>query len=268
MSSEILRRHWFERVKHDREKRQAILDGIMVYQASNGRWCISDRKTHKYLPTAMGDWQSEVRWDFRSGLGKQIYRGCPLQYFFNTPPAQPNKYPYNNRIRFEIENNRGIHWIDNTVVVYLLKVVLHQCLIDVGARIYIYWFESHCPWGMRSPTSRMVCAVSSARISCPSKSFIQPLRMCSHSHSQGGTVLIVIVIVPPPLNLSGRQRVQAVVLRTGMRVCSSYHDDPIKVKTHGLASASWFMCSLNRCVWSSMVLSWTSKKYNYPRTNA
>jgi hypothetical protein len=109
VSAEILRRHWFERVKHDREKRQAILDGIMVYQASNGRWCISDRKTHKYLPTAMGDWQSEVRWDFRSGLGKQIYRGCPLQYFFNTPPAQPNKYPYNNRIRFEIENNRGIH---------------------------------------------------------------------------------------------------------------------------------------------------------------
>ena len=54
------------------------MEGILVYQAANGKWCISDRKTHKYLPTAMGDWQTDVRWDFRLGLGKLIYRGHPM----------------------------------------------------------------------------------------------------------------------------------------------------------------------------------------------
>ena len=208
MSSEILRRHWLS------EWSTIGRRGKPFWMAS---WYTKLRMAGGALVTGKRTSTFLLQWVIGSPKCAGILgRVCANKFTgvvhcstFSTPPAQPNKYPYNNRIRFEIENNRGIHWIDNTVVVYLLKVVLHQCLIDVGARIYIYWFESHCPWGMRSPTSRMVCAVSSARISCPSKSFIQPLRMCSHSHSQGGTVLIVIVIVivPPPLNLSGRQRV-------------------------------------------------------------
>ena len=41
------------------------MDGFVVYQASNGRWCISDRSVHKYLPVTMGEWDTRIRWDFR-----------------------------------------------------------------------------------------------------------------------------------------------------------------------------------------------------------
>lgn len=57
-----------EKVKEDHDKRQAIMDHILVYQATNGRWCISDREVHKFLPPTMGDWDTRVRWDFRWGM--------------------------------------------------------------------------------------------------------------------------------------------------------------------------------------------------------
>ena len=138
MSSEILRRHWLS------EWSTIGRRGKPFWMAS---WYTKLRMAGGALVTGKRTSTFLLQWVIGSprcaGILGRVWANkftgvVPLQYFFNTPPAQPNKYPYNNRIRFEIENNRGIHWIDNTVVVYLLKVVLHQCLIDVGARIYIF----------------------------------------------------------------------------------------------------------------------------------
>ncbi len=51
-------------VRDDRNKRQEVMGGIVIYEVNNGRMCISDRKTNKYLPNTMTPWETAVKWDF------------------------------------------------------------------------------------------------------------------------------------------------------------------------------------------------------------
>lgn len=53
-----------EKVREDRAVRDSIMKGIVVYTV-NGRACISNRTSNRFLPTTMSAWLEEVAWDWR-----------------------------------------------------------------------------------------------------------------------------------------------------------------------------------------------------------
>ena len=60
-------------LRQDRAKREEIMSGIVVYEVANGRMCISNRKTNKFLPSTMTPWETAVKWDFKFfGFKKNI----------------------------------------------------------------------------------------------------------------------------------------------------------------------------------------------------
>jgi len=52
-------------VRHERQQRYAVLDGLQMYEANGGRWCVSNGTNHNFLPPTFATWYPEILWDFQ-----------------------------------------------------------------------------------------------------------------------------------------------------------------------------------------------------------